>query len=81
MSDTFKKENFPTDGGESFLADWQGAGAGQVERGQKKIVIASGEDVGFEVPVQQQQQDAGATSTQMGGGDGYNWVPNDDLSP
>ncbi len=80
MSDTFKKENFPTDGGESFLADWEGVGAVQVEQGQKKIVIASGEDVSFEVPVQQ-QQDAGATSKQMGGGDGYNWVPNDDLTP
>ena len=75
-------KKWPVEGGESFLADWEGAGNAQMQQGgePKKVVIASGEDVGFEVEIQQQNPAGGvAKQTQMGAGDGYNWTPSDDL--
>ncbi|MCB1593253.1 MAG: hypothetical protein KDI90_12470 [Alphaproteobacteria bacterium] len=87
--DKFKRENFPTDLGKSFLADWeadkadvqQRAGSGsvpQMQQGEaRKIDVSSSEDVEFEVDVQQ-----GGKSTKpqsLGSDDGFNWYPSEDL--
>lgn len=80
--DTFKPENFPTDGGESFLADWE---ADKRELAEIHRKLAAGEPVaaaGKVVTVQQQQQASGP-SKQMGSGDGSkpgewdNWLAPD----
>lgn len=78
--ENFDKKNIPVDGGKSFLADWEGAGAS----GVKTIEIQAGDEVSFEVPVrkvaqQQQQQQSGPGGNAQMGGDGYDWHPSEDL--
>ncbi|MCB1841260.1 MAG: hypothetical protein H6858_10240 [Rhodospirillales bacterium] len=86
MSEHFKRENFPTDGGKSFLADWHEAGPGQTQQGDgagevKKIEVTGGEDVSFEVPVEQSQMTQGVSSGtgQMGTDPWDNWYPSEEL--
>lgn len=63
----FDPKNFPTDGGESFLADWFGDQAGATSP-------VSAEDVQQQQQQQQQpaQQVEGKAKQQVGD-DGWNW--------
>lgn len=82
------RSKWPVEGGESFLADWEGAGGSQMQQGGEaapqadgqKIEVTGGTEVAVEIPIVHVKPQGNG---QLGQADTSwdNWVPNEDLSP